>query len=328
MRLRSMLVVSVVAVAVLGTLPSALAMTHFQVTSEDSQPVPERPFDFEGETYRIDSVIQANTNDTVNVSVTAPSQAYRVNIYNSKEQIVDARRAEGDESLTFDLLRYEPGSYAVAVYLDGDYEAIEPLVVEAYNLTVDAPDRVAADENASVRLDIERTGADGSPHDVTVVLTGDENERLVNATGSDGEYTAPVEAGTLDSGNYTVYGLAQGEAQAFGRNEIVGLSDRVSLSVTEPTSTSTPEPTATPEQSSGPTPTATATQPAPTATATPAPPPMPTDTPETETEEPAITPNEAAQPTTTSGSGPGLTGFATVVGVALAVALLAHRKRT
>jgi len=334
MQLRSILVVTIVAVATLGTVfPPALAAANFEITSEDSESVPERPFEFQGTTYQLDSVIPATANDTVNISVSGPDDDYRVVIYNSKEQIVNSRRGTGDEAFTFNLLQYEIGTYALAVYHDGEYEALEPLVVEGYNVSIERPDQFAADENASLQIDVERTTADSSPHKVRAVFAADGNQVLVTATGSDGEYTADIEAGTLEGGDYTVYAIAQGELKAFGRNQVLGMSDRVSLSVenatTTPTQTPTAEPTAMTGQTSESTPTPTwtptPTLSEPTATATQASAATPTDQPETESA--AITPNAAQEEATTSDSGPGFAGIVTLAGIVLAVALLVRRGR-
>lgn len=330
MQPRSILVVTIVVVATLGTVfPPALAAANFEIASEDSESVPERPFEFQGTTYQLDSVIPATANDTVNISVSGPDDDYRVVIYNSKEQIVNSRPGTGDEDFTFNLLQYEIGTYAIAVYQDGDIEAIEPLVVEGYNVSIETPEQFAADEDASLQIDVERTEADDSPHKVTAVLSADGTEVLVTAEGSDGEYTADIEAGTLEGGDYTVYGLAQGELEAFGRNQILGMSDRVSLTVQNATTTPTPtaEPTAmtgqTPESTPTQTRTPTPTLSEPTATATPTPASTPTEQPETESA--AITPNAAQEQETTSDSGPGFAGLVTVVGVVFGVALVVRR---
>lgn len=52
MRPRSILVGTVLAVAVFGAvLAPATAASHFEITSEDSQPVPERSVEFRNTTY-------------------------------------------------------------------------------------------------------------------------------------------------------------------------------------------------------------------------------------------------------------------------------------
>jgi len=332
MRSRSMLVGAFVAVAVLGvTLTPAVATEHFQITSEDSKSVPERSVDFRGTTYQVDSFIVADTGEEINVSVTGPEESYRVYVYNSDEQLVDSRAALGNDRIAFDLEGYEPGSYAVTVYQAEDYEAIVPLVVEGYDVSVDAPENITADEDMSVQVNVERNGTDESPAAVSAVISSGGDELIVDATGSDGEYTATVEAGSLESGNYTVYGLVRGDQEVFGRNEVRGVSDSVSLSVRNATATATraaagtATPTGTAEPTQTPTITATRSDMDETATPTEATTPAVTETEAAGAEESAITPDMDSQPETTSGSGPGFTSTLTVAAVALAVVLWRRR---
>lgn len=334
MRLRLLLVGTLVAATAIGVaLTPATATSHFQISADDSQSVPERSFDFRNTTYRVDSVIVANSGDEINVSVTGPDDAYRVYIYNSEEQLVDSRATVGNDTFTFDLTGYEAGSYAVTVYQAGDYEAFEPLVVEGYDVSVDTSERTATDRNLSVSVSVERNGSDNDPAAVRAVVSSGERDVVVNATGSDGKYTATVEAGSLEAGNYTVYGVVQGEKRVFGRNEILGMSDPVSLSVQNATTMPTPETdettVSTTEPTSTPTATATATRSETGATAT-STESEATETAAAETQAPeagesAITPNEETQPEATTGSGAGFTVVLTVVALGLAVVLRGRR---
>jgi PGF-CTERM protein len=319
-----------VTLAVFGVaLAPATAASHFQITSEDSQPVPEDSVEFRNTTYQLNSVILADPGDEINVSVRGPDDAYRVYVYNSDEQLVDSRAAIGNDTFTFDLAEYEQGSYAITVYQAGDYEAFEPLVVEEYDVNVDTSERTGTDRNLSIDIGVEQSGIDEDPAAVKAVVSSGERDVVVNATGSDGEYTATVEAGALEAGNYTVYGVVQGEKQVFSRSEILGVSDPVSLSVRNATMTPTAETDETTVSTSEPTPTPTLTATAARTETSPTATPMagePTETAAAETqasaaEESAITPNVETQPETTSGSGPGFSVVGTVVALALAVAL-------
>jgi hypothetical protein len=334
MRPRLLLVGLLVTAAALGVaLTPVTAASHFQIAADDSQPVPEQSVEFRDTTYVVDSVIVANSGAEINVSVSGPDDAYRVYIYNSDEQLVDSRATVGNDTFTFNLTGYETGSYAVTVYQAGDYEAFEPLVVEGYEVSVDTSERTATDRSLSISVGVERNGSDEDPAGIKAVVASGERDVVVNATGSNGEYTATVETGALKAGNYTVYGVVQGEKQVFGRNEILGVSDPVSLSLQNATTTPTAETdektVATTEPTSTPTATATATRSETGATAT------STETAAVETtaaettapeaEESAITPNRDTEPEATTGSGPGFTVGLTVLTLGLAVVLWRRR---
>jgi hypothetical protein len=156
-----------------------------------------------------------------------------VYVYNNEEQILAQQRgAGGDETFTFDLSGYEPGSYAVVTYHDGDYTAIQPVVVSGYDVTMDAPGSVASDEQFTITADVTPTAVNGAPDAVRITLVTGGNTITVQATKNGNGYTATVDASTLDETTYEVYALAQSDTEAFGRYEVLGFSDSRSLSVT------------------------------------------------------------------------------------------------
>ncbi|WP_415380195.1 hypothetical protein [Halosimplex sp. TS25] len=245
MRLQSTAVVALIAVTVLAAAPSSLAAADgYQMSSSDADSMPERTVEFQDGTFTIDSLITADPGDEISVDVSAPDEVYRVYVYNSEEQIVDSKRGNGSQSFSFDLSGYDPGSYPVTVYHDGDYEVVQPLVVEGYDVSLDAPSTVERGESATVEIEVEQTAASSSPAHVRAVIANDEEHLMINASESDGSYVATFDGDELSAGSYTVYGAAQDANTAMGRNEVLGVSERSSLSVEDastPTATPTPD---------------------------------------------------------------------------------------
>ncbi|WP_459191553.1 hypothetical protein [Halosimplex sp. J119] len=252
MRLQSTAVVAIVAITVLAVVPSSLvAANGYQISSGDADSMPERTVEFQDSTFTIDSLITADPGDEVSVDVSAPDEVYRVYIYNSEEQIVDSKRGDGgDQSFTFDLSGYDPGSYPITVYHDGDYMAVQPLVVEGYDVSVDAPSSVEQGETATVEIEVDQTAASSSPAHVRAVVANDDEELVVDASESGGTYEATFNGSELNTGSYTVYGAAQGSTTIMDRNELLGVSGKSSLSVDE-ASTATPTATPTPSNDGG-----------------------------------------------------------------------------
>lgn len=345
------------------TVSGAVAQTGYSISSPDSSPVPERSFDLQGDTHTINSHISAAPGDEITVEVSAPDEVYRVYLYNSDEQIVDRQRGEGDGTFTFDLTDYEPGSYAITTHSSetDQHEAVVPLLVEGYDVSVDAPSSVSAGESFDVTIDASAAAESGEPASVSAVIAADGDEHTVTANGNDGTYTATIGAGELDAGEYTVYGVVQGTDQAFDQKELLGLAEGGSLTVEAAsegtageggdddaggggvgpggeTSTETATGTATgtatatatdsvngtaTEDSSTET-TQTTTEQAAT-----------TETTETETQttedDAAITPDDSTTAAaTTDGAGPGFTGIhlAVALGTVLGVVVLRRRART
>lgn len=215
---------------VASLVPPAIA-AGYEISASDTTSVPERTVDLEGQSFTIDSMIRASRGDSASLDVRAPDERYELYLYDSDRSIVASERGEGDESFSFDLTGYEPGTYVVTTYHDGNYEAIQPVLVSGYDVSADAPSSVSSGESVDVTLDVSATAASSDPANVTVIVARGGTTHEVEASGSDGEYTATVDSGELDAGEYTVYGVVQSDEEAFGHEELVGLSDGQSLTV-------------------------------------------------------------------------------------------------
>lgn len=226
-----------VALALLCVLAVGLAAAAggYALDSPDATSVPERSEEFQGQIHTVDSQISADPGDTVTVDVTAPDESYRVYIYNSDGQFEDDSRETGTATVEFDLSGYDPGSYVVATRSndDGIHTAFLPLLVRGYAVDASAPDEATADDTFEVTIDVTATAASGSPAGVRAVLANGETNHSVQATGSDGSYVATVDAGEVPTGEYTVYGAVQGDETAFGQQELVGIGEAGTLSISE-----------------------------------------------------------------------------------------------
>ena len=355
MRSRSLVLTVLLALVAVTAVGAQVSANGYDISSPDATSVPERTVDLQGQSHTVDAAIVADGGSQITVDVSAPDEVYRVYLYNSDEQIVEQQRGNGSDSFSFDLSGYEPGSYAITAHSrnSDQHEAIIPVLVRGYDVDASAPAEVDEGETFDVTIDVTPTASSGSPSLVKTVLVDADGEDTIEATGSDGSYTASVDAGTLSDGEYTVYGVVQGADTAFGRNELLGHDEAGTLTVlaasesrtdTETSgggggggggggsaaaaeTTTTPadtgeetEPTETAEtqmstETQTATPAATATE---TATAAPSP----------TTDDGAITPADETPTESTAGvDGPGFTVAGVAVALSLVVALLVVRTR-
>ena len=265
----------------------AVAANGYQISSSDATTVPERTVDFQGNAYTLDTLIRADAGDSISIDVSAPDAIYRVYMYNSDEQIVDSQRGDGSGSFTFDLTGYAPGSYMLTVYENGDYKALQPVLVKGYEVSTTAPSQVDADDTFQVDIDVTKTDADDDPPIVEAIIANDDTDHTVTATQSGDSYTASVDAAQLSTGEYTLYGVVRRTETVFGQEELVAMTSGQSVQIgADPTPTPTsPPPTSTPTETPTTTPaTPTTTPDQPTPTTTPA---TPTVTPSTPTATPS-----------------------------------------
>ena len=233
-----------VAVLVLAlSLSAALAAASgYHVSSDGATDIPERTVEVQQQTHTIDSMVRARAGDRVTVSVDAPDEVYRLHIRNSDERIVASKPGRGSGTFTYDLSGYEPGSYAIMPDADGVYQDVLPLLVSGYEVTVDAPSTAERGAQVEVSLDVSRvdTAVPPAPAKVQVVLAGGGETRTVEAAASASGYVATVDTSALDAGEYTLYGIAQGNEETSGRQELLGQSDSHSLTVREETGSTAP----------------------------------------------------------------------------------------
>lgn len=226
-----------VLLVVVAGLAALAAADGYVVSSPDATAVPERTVDVSGESHTIDELIIADPGENLTTDVSAPDEVYRLHVRNSDERIEASKRGSGSGTFSFDLDGYEPGSYAVAPNADGTYRDVLPVLVQGYAVDANAPGTVGPSEEAEVTVEVTATDqrVPGSPARVQVVVANDAETHTVEATQSESAYVATVDASELSTGDYTLYGVVQGENQAFGRQEMLGRSDGQSLSVREAT---------------------------------------------------------------------------------------------
>lgn len=297
--------------------------SHYDLTVAGSVDTPDRVVSLEGNDYTVSAIGVVSPGEAIDVSVDAPADTeYDLYLYN-EDRYPEGRINDAGTSETFDG-DYPAGSYMVAIYADGSFVTVHPVVVSSYDVTVDTPESAQPGEEVTFTVGVENV--DGTPENldsVQVVVSNDGDDQTLTATqNGDGEYSATT---TLsETGDYLVYANVRGSETSQGQRELLGASGSATVNVRDATPTPTVTPTSTPENSgdggqSGEntataTPTATATvtptindtstvTSPPTATATPAPTESATPT-ETTTPTPnnVLTPNDESESTETTGN--------------------------
>lgn len=327
-----------------GTPAVTTAETQYDLTIPGSIDTPPREVTIEGQTHTVSAVGRAAPGDDLAVTVAAPTDAsYQVLLYNGDRQIEDSKDGTGEQTVEFGLTGYDPGSYLVALYKDGDYKAVHPVVVRGYTVSMDdVPPRAETNTELTVSVTAEQVENVEDPESVTVVLATDDHDVQVTAAQASGQtYEATLSLDPFTPGEARIYAVVQGSETAFtdDRKEVLGISDTTTVSIYEPTTTTTTTsrdttttpPTDTPEPTATTTTITTLTN---STDPTASPPPSTTtsettsvSTSATSTDDPVITPNQSTT-TTPSPSTPGIPGF-TLVSTALALlcaGLLAARR--
>jgi hypothetical protein len=338
--MQRLLVLAGVLVVVLAAGGVSAQSSTYEITDvSGSIDTPERTVTVEGDTYTVSSVSRVSQGDDLSVTVDAPSgERYSVYLYTSERSIADTKSQTGSGTATL-ATDLEPGSYVVATYNDGTIEDVQPVVISGYDVTVDVTSTATAGETIPVTAQVDRTAADRPPEQVLLTVWTDASTREVTATQTDGgAYEASIEG--LSAGEYEVYATAHGPEVINDRQELMGISDPSTLTVstadqttteasggdgggddgggdTDTPTTATPTVTPSPTETVTTTPTAT---PSPTVTDSP----TATDSPTlTTTSTAVITPGASTTTTTVPDPGPRVLGV--LVGLLGLFAFWRHR---
>ncbi|WP_363464059.1 hypothetical protein [Halogeometricum borinquense] len=232
------------------TVPVSIGETaDYRISTEESVDIPDRTIETKWGEQTVTDIGKYQTGDYVSVTTNAPSdKEYTVRIINSEQELMHSNPGVGDDESRFELDRYDPGTYAVAI-MNGSEEvyAVQPLVVAGYTVDQRAPESAESDEQMEVSVELTKVSNDVSSPPATVeVVVGDDADsvRTTATKQSDLTYTATVDLSSLSTGDYRVYTTVRRDNEVFGEKELIGLSDSQQLSVVaeQPSTPSTTEP--------------------------------------------------------------------------------------
>ena len=135
---RTLLALLVAVSVAIAMAPGATGGTaHFDVDLAPAIDTPDRPETILGTTYTLTQLGRVDPGGTVDATVTVGSGTdYQVEVIDAQRQrmfLPDEGTGDGTKSIDMSV---PPGSYVVAVWVDGVYEDIEPAVVSQYRVQV------------------------------------------------------------------------------------------------------------------------------------------------------------------------------------------------
>jgi len=208
------LVLAVLLAALLAVGASAMASSSYDLSVENAVSTPEETVDIEGSSFVIDGVGVVQPGDSIAMQVDSDVD-YRIFLYNQDEEreynagfSADETHVEmGTDDDDLDTADLEPGTYLLSLEPVGEgRQAVFPVVIEGYDLTLEHPQSVDTDEPIELTATVEAGTLESTPEAVTVAIwDGDDVTDVTLHDDGDGAYSSTLEAGSLDSGTYEVY---------------------------------------------------------------------------------------------------------------------------
>lgn len=241
----------VIGTLVAGSFVGVAQQSGYDLDVEDSIAFPERVVTLEGERFFVSTVVQRDPGEPIRVDADGPTDTeYEVALINADKEILAAYRASGSAELLFGTSQLDPGTYLLVLTQNRTPRAIEPVVIRAYSLEIEAPasGRINSSVNITVRTTRTAPGANLSRVELVFTGEGDTFRGTVPRVDED-TYRVRLELrDTLNPGNYSLFAIAESERSlVFGRPEVLGVSLREPLRVEPSVSNTTPVPVTTVE---------------------------------------------------------------------------------
>lgn len=224
-----LLVVGAVAAASTGVAGVA-ASSEYEISVVGAIDVPTETVESGGNTYEIDEIGAVEQGETITIDVTSPG-SYEVPLYDTDEQI---ETIANDDEIETDGL--EPGTYMLVLEPDeGSQEAIAPVVVQGYDLSLDYDTSVEAGSDVTFEATAEPLADLDQPDRVELAIWDGETATELTLERTDGtSYETTTSVTDLEPGTYDVYGAVLGDDTVRGYETVDAVADGPSLTVMEP----------------------------------------------------------------------------------------------
>lgn len=230
-----------------GLPTSATVQNGYSLTISGSIETAERTVTVDSSQYTVDSIARVQQGTALNIESSGPAgESYDIYIYtveNGSQKIFNTKYipADSNGNISIDTSSYSAGSYVVTVYKDGTYYDPHPMVIPAYAVDLSAPGTITTAESGQLSASVTEVAPNKTIGSVEFVVSNKDTTSYLEATQSNNQYTHTLDGGSFAPGEYNVYAVVYSPESAPGpKNEVIGISDRTSITIENPsTSTST-----------------------------------------------------------------------------------------
>ena len=225
-----------ITVLVVGFLVAGVGIasaSQADISVADSIDTPEETIELEGSTYEVSAIAVREPGDSLTADVSIPDgSSGELDLYASDETVADWENVEDGESATFETSQLEPGTYMLALQIDGSYEAVHPVIISGYDMELSHSTEASPSESVTVTADVVQTHTDRSLDGVDVVVHG--GGETIDSTAEqldDDTYEATVDFDEHAEGEYQVYAAARNGGDTAGYPTLLGATAGETITV-------------------------------------------------------------------------------------------------
>ncbi|MCZ7400005.1 MAG: hypothetical protein O8C62_10095 [Candidatus Methanoperedens sp.] len=226
-------------VAVLIAIVALLNSPVFASTTislDSTIDTPDRTVAYQGKNYDIQDIGSYHMGEKVNISINVTDiSGFQLSLLDKNKNFMWNHMVyytEGNAQVDMpDNVVTVPGTYAFAVFYQGDIMAVKPVVFSQYKLSV-MPDATTVAPGDTLHVKVRVAPDTGIPMKVIIARNSSSLESSANRT-QEGLYEADIKLPSSTNGRFSLYAALASGNMIMGSPELIGVSSGGTINVVE-----------------------------------------------------------------------------------------------
>lgn len=224
-----------VLIAIVALLNSPV-FARTAISLDSTIDTPDRTVTYQGKTYEIQDIGSYQMGEKVNISINVTDiSGFQLSLLDKNKNFMWNHMVyytEGNAQVDMpDNVVTVPGTYAFAVFYQGDIMAVKPVVFSRYKLSV-MPDTTTVAPGETLHVKVTVIPDTGIPMKVILARNSSSLESSANRTG-ESLYEAEIKLPNSTNGRFSLYAALASGNMILGSPELVGVSSGGTIDVVE-----------------------------------------------------------------------------------------------
>ncbi len=229
-----LLVIALIISCMLLNLQHADAGTT--ISLDNTINIPHRTVTYEDKTYEIQDIGAYSLGEDINITTNVTDiNSFQLSLLDKNKNFLWNNMTYYTEGRTSVVMPGSvitaPGTYVFAVFYQGGIQAVEPVVVSSYKLSVN-PDAAMVAPGGTLDVRVGVVPDTTQPVKVVLVRNSSSIESTANRT-KKGEYEAEIGIPSSAHGVFSLYAAISSDNMILGYPELIGVSSGGFINVTE-----------------------------------------------------------------------------------------------
>ncbi len=218
------------------TLFNSPVFASTTISLDSSIDTPDRTVTYQGKNYDIQDIGSYHMGEKVNISINVTDiSSFQLSLLDKNKNFMWNHMVyytEGNAQVDMpDNVVTVPGTYAFAVFYQGDIMAVKPVVFSQYKLSV-MPDTTTVAPGETLHVKVTVAPDTGIPMKVILARNSSSLESSANRTG-EGLYEAEIKLPNSTNGRFSLYAALASGNMILGSPELIGVSSGGTINVAE-----------------------------------------------------------------------------------------------